>query len=162
MNARAERLHLGVLVKRLETESTPASNAQDEIVDGAPDNAISESAILMSSIINALGAVFTLLLETVRDVRHGSPSECSKKVIRAFHITVGHMKDARDELIMEASGMAIGDHIGPVLTPEAILIMLMERLVCGVFGNGNIDVINIYEASLEYLVSDITLLHTCD
>ena len=93
-----------------------------------------------------------MLVEAARDARHGSVAECSARVSKSFKTAVGRLKDARDELITEASGMAIDDHIGPVLTPEAILIMLMERLVCGVYGNGNVDVINIFEESLEHLV----------
>ena len=63
------------------------------------------------------------------------------------------MKIAGDELISEATGAAPGDNVGPVVTPEAMLIMIIERLVGGVFGTGSVDVINLLEECLEQLVS---------
>ena len=119
---------------------------------------LSESAILLASMVDAFGAVFNMLVEAVRDVRQGGiqkqgdKSRVGKKVSEYCSEACQLLEKARDELITEANGVAPTENVGPVLTPEAILIMLMERLVCGVYRNGNADVINIFEECLEHLV----------
>lgn len=108
--------------------------------------------------VDAFGAVFNMLVEAVRDIRHGGKqkqgekSKIGKKVSEYSTEACKLLETARDELITEANGAAPTENVGPVLTPEAILIMLMERLVCGVYRNGNADVINIFEECLEHLV----------
>ena len=107
--------------------------------------------------VDALGAIFNMLVEAVRDVRHdANQSKCGKKVCRHYKEACRLLETARDELITESSGAAAGENVGPVLTPEAILIMLMERLVCGVFRSGNVNVISIMEECLEQLVRLVT------
>lgn len=117
------------------------------------EDAISEGAILLSSMVDALGSIFNMLVEAVRDVRHdANQSSCGKEVSGHYSEVCRLLETARDELITEASGAAAGENVGPVLTPEAILIMLMERLVCGVFRSGNVNIISILEECLEQLV----------
>ncbi|KAL8797355.1 MAG: hypothetical protein Q9195_000510 [Heterodermia aff. obscurata] len=137
------RIHLGVYYTRLE----PAPDGRE-----VEHHDISESAILLSSIVDAFGAVFSLLVEAVGDVMCDAKQvQCGKKVSKSFNEAQSLLETARDELIVEASGVAAGEHIGPVVTPEAILIMQMERLVCGVYKNGNVDIISILEQCLESL-----------
>lgn len=144
LNAWAEQLHLGVHYER--TVQTPDGRELQE-------DAISGSAILLSSMVDALGAVFNMLVEAVRDVRYDAKqSRCGKKVSSHHKEACKLLETARDELIREASGAAAGENVGPVLTPEAILIMLMERLVRGVFQSGNVNVVWIFEECLEQLV----------
>ena len=45
--------------------------------------------------------------------------------------------------------------IGPVLTPEAILIRLIERLQSGTHGAKSVNIIDIFEECLEHLVSNL-------
>ena len=128
-----------------------------------PKDAITENAILLASIVDALGAIFKMMVAAVRDERlrpNSSPEKAtlSNKVSNYADEACELLETARDKLITEATGAAPGENVGPVLTPEAILIMLMERLVRGVFGTGNVDVIAVYEECLEHLVSSITLL----
>ena len=128
-----------------------------------PKDAITENAILLASIVNALGAIFKMMVAAVRDerLRPNSSQEkatLSNKVSSYADEACELLETARDKLITEAIGAASGENVGPVLTPEAIMIMLMERLVCGVFGTGNVEVIAVYEECLEHLVSSITLL----
>ncbi|KAG8527329.1 uncharacterized protein KY384_007481 [Bacidia gigantensis] len=133
LNFWAERIHLGVHYQQLSPQDPapePSTRQPDHYVD-----AISPDAILMSSLVDALGAIFNI----------------SKKVFSAYKDARAKLVKARDELITEASGMASGEHIGPVLTPEALLIMTMERLVKGVFENGNVNIIEILEECVEHL-----------
>ena len=138
-----ERIHLGVLIR------------STDIVAGGPEekNDISESAILLSSTVDAFGAIFNFFIQSASDVIVDSTiSKCGSQTCKFFEEARGLLVTARDELIVEASGMPAGEQIGPVFTPEAILIMHVERLVCGVYGNGTVDIINILEECLEQLV----------
>lgn len=143
---KAEQIHLGVYHQVHQGEQ------------GA-EHAVSGSAVLLSSIVDAFGAVFNMLVETARDARVGHPQmtgqalQCGKKVLSNCDEACRLLEQAKNELISEATGAAAGENIGPVLTPEAILIMLMERLTDGVSGAGSVDVINIFEECLEHLVS---------
>ena len=120
---------------------------------------LSESAILLAAMVDAFGAVYIMLVEAVRDVKRGVKAQqgentkVGEKVSEYSAEACRLLETARDELITEANGAAPTENVGPVLTPEAILIMLMERLVCGVYRNGNADIINIFEECLEHLVS---------
>ena len=145
IHAWAEHIHLGVYYKHI--DAGPGGREVEK-------DAISESAILLSSMVDAFGAIFGLLVEAVGDVM-GDPKQeqCGKKAVKAFNEAQSKLETARDELIVEASGVAAGEHIGPVVTPEAILILHMERLVCGVYRAGNVDIISILEECLERLVS---------
>ena len=127
-----------------------------------PEDAISDNAILLASIVDALGAIFNMMVAAVRDERLRPKSSkedatLSSRVSNYADEACELLEKARDKLITEATGAAPGENVGPVLTPEAIFIMVMERLVRGVFGNGNVEVIAIYEECLEHLVSVITL-----
>ena len=143
LHAWVQRIHLGVHFRR--TESTPGG--QQEKDD------ISDCAILLSSLINAFGAINSFLVESVRDlVLDSEQPKCGKKASKTFKEAQRALETARDELIVEASGIATGEQIGPILTPEAILILQMDRLVHGVFSSGNVDIISILEECLERLV----------
>lgn len=141
---KAELIHLGVYY---------------EVRDEDPKGAVAECAILLSSMVDALGNVFHMLVEAVRDVRSkrrdpNSPqSLCNSKVVKYCGEATLLLETAKNELISEATGAVSGENVGPVLTPEALLIIFMERLRKGVSGKGNVDVINIFEECLEDLVS---------
>lgn len=112
--------------------------------------------------MDALGAIFKMMVAAVRDERLRPESSqeratLSNKVSDYADEACELLEIARDKLITEAIGAAPGENVGPVLTPEAMLIMLMERLVRGVYGTGNVEVIAIYEECLEHLVSSISL-----
>lgn len=62
------------------------------------------------------------------------------------------LKEARDQLIREADGRDKNGNIGPVVTPEAITIAILERLGSGVAHNRTLDIIHLYEECLENLV----------
>ncbi|KAL8691007.1 MAG: hypothetical protein Q9218_003683 [Villophora microphyllina] len=107
--------------------------------------------------VDALGAIYGMLVEAVRVARHGQfPANgqvptLGKRVVAHGNRACRLLETARDQLITEATGTAQGENIGPVVTPEAILIITMERLVRGVYGTGSVDVITILEECLEKL-----------
>jgi hypothetical protein len=60
---------------------------------------------------------------------------------------------AKDRLVVEAGGASSDKGISPVVSPEAIIIMLLDRLSQGVYMGGTIDVIELYEKIVEKIVS---------
>ena len=152
INAQAEKVHLGVHYWP-DLHIPPGQKT--------PTDGISVNAILLACIVDALGAIFNMMVAAVRDERlrskglQGKPTlsnEVSDYADEAYEL----LGSARDKLITEATGAAPGENLGPVLTPEAILIMVMGRLTLGVFGSGNVEIIAVYEQCLEHLVSDTT------
>lgn len=149
--ADATRLHQGVYCS--EYKQVPSPGPWREEV------AIGEGAVLLSSTVEALGAIFRILVESVRFIRSGRElnnaaiMEPSSAVHQYTKEASKFLKLARDQLIRKADGKDKNDTIGPVLTPEAVTITLMRRLVSGVFGCGTIEIINLYEECLEHLVS---------
>lgn len=142
----AEYIHLGVHYRH--TDIAPGGHVEKD--------ATSESAILLSSMVDAFGAILNMLLEAAGDVIFDTKVlKCGENVSESFKEAHRLLQMARDELIVEASGVADGEHIGPVLTPEAILIIHLERLIRGVYQNGNVDIINILEECLEHLVGSL-------
>ena len=150
INALAQRLHLGVHIQRTKSVPGRPDDYQDEI---------SENAILLASMVDALGAVFNFIVEAVRFARHERDSRkeqdlpLGKRAVGYCNEACRLLEVARGQLITEASGVRPGENLGPVITPETILIMSMERLVRGVYGTGSIDIINVLEECLEQLVS---------
>lgn len=150
INADAIRLHQGVYCS--EFKQVPGLGEWRE------EDTIAESAVLLSSTVEALGAIFRILVESVRFVR-SDPEMNKAAIMEPSSVVFQHAKEAskflrvaRDQLIRKADGKDKNDTTGPVLTPEAITITLMRRLVSGVFGSGTIDIINLYEECLEHLV----------
>ena len=136
---------MGVYCKRIQLRSDRREEEQD---------AISDSAILLSAIVDAFGVIMNIYIEAVGDVlRDVKETRCGKKVSKSFKEAQDLLERARDELIVEASGVTSGEQIGPVVTPEAIIIVQIERLVCGVYKNGNADIISMFYQCLEQLVS---------
>jgi hypothetical protein len=62
------------------------------------------------------------------------------------------LKVAKARLIVEADEINHDKGLGPVVTPEAIIIMLLERLSRGVYRNATIDVLDLYEKIVEKIV----------
>ena len=120
-------------------------------------DAISRGAILLAVMIDALGAVFHMLVETLRCLRRHEDKASDIMGPKSLMLKYGKeacdlLEMARDQLVREANGTANNNSIGPVVTPEAIAIALFDRLTSGVFLTGTIDIINLYEECLEHLV----------
>lgn len=151
----ARRLHQGVYCS--ESKRVPAPGVWRE------EDAIAESGVLLSATVEAFGAIFRILVESVRFIR-SNPGMDKAAMMEPSSVVFRHAREAsqflslaRDQLIRKADGKDKNDTTGPVLTPEAITITLMRRLVSGVFGSGTIDVINLYEECLEHLVHTLSL-----
>ncbi len=146
----AQRLHQGVYCSRATLDS--------ETNEWRYEDAVTSGAILLAVVVDALGAILQMIVETVRCLRPDSDEEPSEIMGPASKVTeygkdaCALLKEARDQLIKEADGRDKNGNIGPVVTPEAITIALLERLACGVLREGTIDIIYLYEECLEYLV----------
>lgn len=146
----AQRLHQGVYCSRAVYD--PTTN------EWRYEDAVGQGAILLAVVVDALGAILQMIVETVRCLRDDSNEEPSDIIGPASKVTehgkdaCEFLKEARDQLIKEADGRDKNGNIGPVVTPEAITIALLERLTSGVLGNGTVDIIHLYEECLEHLV----------
>lgn len=123
-----------------------------------PKMTIGKGAVLLSAIVDAFGTILHMLVEVVEYLRISNenhqymPLQPHSKIFEYANEALKLLKTARNQLIRGADGRNSNDIIGPVLTPEAIVITLMERLVSGVFANGTVDIIRLYEECLERLV----------
>ena len=150
----AQRLHEGVYCSRaVQDTSTKAWLCKDDVANGA---------ILLAVVVDALGGILRMIVETVRSLRDvdeggedimGPASKISEHGKEACDL----LKEARDQLIKEAEGRDKNGNIGPVVTPEALTISLIERLASGVLHNGTLDIIHLYEECLEHLVRPLLM-----
>ena len=147
---RAKCLHQGVYCSRA---------VHDPMTDTwRYDDAVAKGTILLAVIVDALGAIFQMIVETVRCLREKADEESvdimgpDSKVIPHYKDACKLLQEAKDQMVKEADGRDKNGNIGPVVTPEAITIALLERLASGVLRNGTIDIIHLYEECLEYLV----------
>ena len=119
---------------------------------------MSDHAVLQAAMIDALGAIFKMLVAAVREARSGHSNDPKvglwPNALRRSEDACKFLEEARNKLIAEATGSASGEDMGPVITPEAVMIMLLERLANGVYGSGTVDIINVFEECLEQLVSN--------
>ena len=141
----ARRLHQGVYCSRaLQDDTTEEWHYK---------NAVAEGAILLAVMVDALGEIIQMVVETVRCLRIDS------RVLKDSE-ACELLKAALDQLIREASGQDKNGNVGPVVTPEPIITSLLERLSFGVLGPGTVDIIHLYEECLEHLVGFPTLKKT--
>ena len=149
------RIHQGVRCLRPEISAGAATPRTR--------NGVADGVILLASIVNSLGSIFQIFIEAARFV--GSPYDDRKegmmfkdskkfKVVHYWGDALTYLRKAESQLISEADGTGddLKNKIGPVLTPEAISIGLMERLISGAHQSGTIDVVLVYEYCLEDLV----------
>ena len=121
--------------------------------DAGKENALTkQGTVLLAAIIDSLGAVFHLLVDCVKYRRKTPPTSLDTTAFQGVEDACRLLSDAKNQLISEADGAAVNEKVGPVLTPEAITFMLLERLTGGVYGNDSVRVIDIYEECLEALV----------
>ena len=143
INILAERIHLGVHYRNAVSSDS-----------GALQDAIGTYVVLLDSLVDALKAVFHMLIETVRLIRLGRTVMDLEKGTKDFADQACKLlTQARDQLIIEANRVLPNGQVDLVASPEVILVTLMERLIRGVFGDGIVDVIGIYGAVMEHLVT---------
>jgi len=145
----AQRLHQGVYCLRVVHDR--------ETNEWRTEDAVANGAILLAAMVDALGAILRMIVETVRSLRNRDEeaddlTSPTCKITEHAKDACELLKEARDQLIREADGRDNNGTIGPVVTPEAITIALLERLASGVLYDGALDIIHLYEECLEHLV----------
>ena len=138
----ARRLHQGVYCSRALQDDTRWHHK----------DAVAEGAILLAVMVDALGEILQMVVETVRCIRSDTRMLKDSALFEHGKDACEYLKAARDQLIREADGRDKNGNVGPVVTPEAITISLLERLSFGVSDGGTVDIINLYEECLEHLV----------
>ena len=138
----AERIHSGVKYRPLGHKAE-----------------ISPRAKLLSFIPESFVAILKMLLEAVKECRQDINFENqhgSKEISRTQQYgreACKLLEQVKDQLIMQ------NDEILPFeesyYSLENPLITILERLVNGVFTTGTIDVIGVYKACLEKMVSSL-------
>ena len=129
----------------------------------ANDTTISPRAVLLSSILDSFEAILKMLLETVKAARsqdatsafhHQYRSETISKVEEYGRLACWLLDESQRQIIMQADENLYFDSQNSCLSGEMLLITMLERLTHGVFSKGTIDVISIYTACLENIVSN--------
>ena len=158
----AAAVHIHEGVHCLRSKHVPAKGQWHD------EDSLADGAILLSAIVDALGCIFHMFIEAVRYVKAEPRLKNDGIMSTSFRVTeyaneaLGLLAKARDQLIREADGRDHDETIGPVLTPEALSIALMERLVAGMYHSSSVDVTGVYEECLEHLVSaPISLFESC-
>jgi len=145
----AQRLHQGVYCLRVVYD--------DETKEWGTEDAVANGAIILAAVVDALGAILRMVVETVKSLRDRDEEvddilSPACKISEHAKDACELLKEARDQLIREADGRDKNGTIGPIVTPEAIAITLLERLASGVLYDGALDIIHLYEECLEHLV----------
>ena len=148
INAFADQIHLGVHFR--ESKIDPDMPMRNDNRD-----TISASSILLNSIVDTLIAVYQMLISAVRATRHDAEGkkECMQSAVSYGNEALWFLRAARDDLIAEANDILHTATASVVPSPEGLVIMLMERLVSGVLDRGTVDVLRMYSACFEHLVS---------
>ena len=114
------------------------------------------SLVIQAPIPDALEHTIQFLFDVIKYMSSRSTGEPSRNfslaVGRPLQDTEDALRLAQKYLIEEADQSALDAGLGPVVTPEAITLLLLERLSRGVYRNGTVNVLEIYERIVEKLV----------
>lgn len=146
----AELLHKGVRKpKPVPTQGNASGNEYENI----------PTLVIQAPIPDALEHTIHFLFEVIKymssRVAGDPPGNFSLAVGSPLKHTEDALELAQKYLIEEADQSALESGLGPVVTPEAINLLLLERLSHGVYRNGTINVVELYERIVEKLVSAI-------
>jgi hypothetical protein len=110
--------------------------------------------LLLEVIVDAFEVVFHLLFGAVQYFwnNNNNKSRISDSIDKHVKDCFQLLKVAKARLIVEADEINHDKGLGPVVTPEAIITMLLERLSRGVYRNATIDVLDLYEKIVEKIV----------
>lgn len=125
-----------------------------------PDSQRSNTDIrlLLEVIVDAFEAVFGILFGAVEylwaqaDGPDGSSGKISDFIGDHVRESCRLLGVAKARLIVEADEINHDKGLGPVVTPEAIIIMLLDRLSQGVYQDTTIDIMDLYEKIVEKIV----------
>jgi hypothetical protein len=112
--------------------------------------------LLLEVIVDAFEVVFHVLFGAVQyfwnNNNNNNKSRISDSIDKHVKDCFQLLKVAKARLIVEADEINHDKGLGPVVTPEAIITMLLERLSRGVYRNATIDVLDLYEKIVEKIV----------
>jgi hypothetical protein len=117
------------------------------------------SAVIQTPIPVAFEHIFYFFFDVARYTSRKPANSLGYNA--AFSQAAGHnlklvqknLRTAQSYLIAAADESTLDKGLGPVVTPEAIILLLLERLSRGVYKNGSISITEIYEKVVEKLVS---------
>jgi hypothetical protein len=108
--------------------------------------------------LDAMKTIFETLAACVEKLeqQYGRQHKVQQSMTSIVETRVKHastlLKTAKDRLIAEADDIVQDKGLGPVVTPEAIIIMLLDRLSRGVYDDGTADIMDLYEKIVEKIV----------
>lgn len=109
--------------------------------------------LLLEVIVDAFEVVFHVLFGALQYFwNNNNKSRISDSIDKHVKDCFQLLKVAKARLIVEADEINHDKGLGPVVTPEAIITMLLERLSRGVYRNATIDVLDLYEKIVEKIV----------
>ena len=111
-----------------------------------------ESAVLQIVLVRALVNSYLILFKVMESVRKPESRARIGDIWEAATEMSNFLDKGRDYLVAEAEEVIRDQSLGPTMTRESIVIILFDRLSRGVYRNGSMDVVAIYEQVLEKLV----------
>lgn len=119
--------------------------------DARPSTYFLPNRVVLETIVLSLVQVFDLLATTL--VKLSTPSDDGLSVADVASAAQRSLADAKAQLIVEADDMIPEKGLGSVVTSEAIVIMLLQRLSAGVYNEEKIEILELYERTVEDIVS---------
>jgi len=151
----ASRLKTGVRRTDLTDTETKSNSTQND----------DQGMVLLEATVTAMQFAFMTIFEAVRQARAltGPNNSIFKKTTEAPHSEIiqwamkacENLDIAREELIGDADCNMHDCSLssGSIVTPERIMIIFMKRLSEGVFDEGCVEFIQLYQECLQKLVS---------
>ena len=149
---RAAELHAGTCTLR---------DCQPQQQSGDTRLVTARNQVLLEVLLDALKTIFEILVKCAAwlDQQRGQKQYDTKQLSGRHEELVKKACDlldtAKDRLIAEADDIIHDKGLGPVVTPEAIVIMLLDRLSRGVYEDGTADVMDLYEKIVDTIVSEL-------
>lgn len=164
-------VHRTIKEIRLEVENFNSTILDDE----SEGIATSTGNVLLIAMLDAFKSILSVFIDAVLYLQSGSELD-SHEQDHSGHGTVDSVgltsrlkpwadasctffRTARSQLIIEQGGDVHNIGLGPVVTPEAILLLTIRRLALGIWRRGSIDVVDLYAKCLEKLVKHAPILH---
>ncbi|PGH23142.1 hypothetical protein AJ80_02773 [Polytolypa hystricis UAMH7299] len=150
---RISQIHLRATRLKVGVDGTFLTNNS-----GTEDPSTKHGMVLLEETVNALREIFKMFVAGATSAAMcTNASFAIMSFVTRHKLVIEHLETARDQLITEADGDAKlqDDILGPLVTPETMMILLMERLSQGVFRESNVNFIGIYEGCLQNLIQQV-------
>lgn len=144
---------LRIIHRGVRSESRLETQPESEIYHG--------SAIFQSSLLDAFKHIIFMYL-AVRQWLMAIDDQNEPLLVDFVKYQTKHVRKlllrSLQRIIMVGGHFDEPTNLGPLVTSEAVLIMILDRLGRGVCGRGTVDVLDVYETAVEQLVSHEHLL----